>query len=141
MEKTLAIIKPDAVKDKNVGAIISKIEKAGFAIKFLKVVKLRKHSAGSFYMEHKGKDFYNDLVNFMRSGDIIVLSLEKENAIKDFRELMGATNLFDRKLGTIRYEFGLSNMHNAIHGSDSVESSKKEHRFFYEYDDIFGGLN
>src|SRR5579862_454077 len=121
IEQTLAIIKPDAVRAKNTGKIIDRIEQEGFTIIDLKKVQFDKEGAEKFYEAHKNKKFFNDLVNFMTSGPIIVLILEKENAIQAWRDLMGSTNPAEAKERTIRKQFGSNVTQNAAHGSDSTD--------------------
>jgi nucleoside-diphosphate kinase len=131
MEQTLAIIKPDAVGQKKVGAIIGEIENHGFGIVQIKKVKWKPDDAALFYDVHKTRPFFGELVEFMCSGPIFVLLLEKENAIVDWRELMGNTNPQLAIPGTIRRRFGSSISENAVHGSDSRETAAKEIRFFF----------
>lgn len=131
IEQTLAIIKPDAVRAKNSGKIIDRIEQEGFTIIDLKKVHLDKEGAEKFYEAHKNKKFFNDLVNFMISGPVIVLILEKQAAIKGWRELMGGTNPIDAKEGTIRKQFGSNVEQNAVHGSDSSDAAQREIKFFF----------
>lgn len=129
--KTLTIIKPFAVKKGKLGAILAKIEESGFRFCALKTLKLDKHEAEEFYIEHKGKPFYDDLTTFMSSGPITAAILEKENAVADFRFLIGATDPNEAKEGTIRKMFATDKSHNAIHGSDSDESAERECDFFF----------
>jgi len=131
MEQTLAIIKPDAVGQKKVGAIIGEIENHGFGIVQIKKVEWKPDDAALFYDVHKTRPFFGELVEFMCSGPIFVLLLEKENAIVDWRELMGNTNPQLAIPGTIRRRFGSSISENAVHGSDSRETAAKEIRFFF----------
>lgn len=130
-EKTLSIIKPDAVKDKVAGKIITQIEDAGFDIISIQKVLLSKEQAKEFYIVHKERPFYEELVDFMVSGPVIVQVLEKENAIEDYRKLMGATNPEEAENGTIRKIFGKSIDSNAVHGSDSPENAEIEINFFF----------
>jgi nucleoside-diphosphate kinase len=125
------MIKPDAVADGHSGAILKMIEKAGFRITALKMVKLSKDQAGAFYAVHKGKPFYESLCEYMSSGHIIAALLEKENAVADFRELIGATNPEDAAEGTIRKLYAISLQRNAIHGSDSDENAELEGNFYF----------
>jgi nucleoside-diphosphate kinase len=129
--KTFTMIKPDAFADGNSGAIIKMIEEAGFAIKAMKLTKLTAENAGGFYAVHKERPFYGDLVKYMTSGSIIAMILEKENAVEDFRKLIGATNPADAAEGTIRKLFAKSIEANAIHGSDSDENAAIEGSFFF----------
>ena len=130
---TFTMIKPEAVEAGNSGSILSKIEKAGFRIVAMKKTLLSKEKAGQFYAVHKERPFYNDLVEYMSSGPIIAAILEKDNAVLENRELMGATNPKDAKDGTIRKKFGISIDKNSIHVSDSIENAKKEIDFFFKY--------
>jgi len=131
IEQTLAIIKPDAVRAKNTGKIIDRIEQEGFTIIDLKKVQLDKEGAEKFYEAHKNKKFFNDLVNFMTSGPVVVMILEKQNAIKAWREFMGSTNPVEAKEGTIRKQFGSNVEQNATHGSDSFDAAIREIKFFF----------
>ena len=131
MEKTLAIIKPDAVANKNIGNIISRIEKEEFNILEIKMLKLTKKEAEDFYSVHKEKSFFAELVELMISGPIVVLALEKKDAIQRWRNVMGATNPTEAKENTIRKLYGKSVGNNATHGSDSLENAKKEIAFFF----------
>ena len=128
---TLTIIKPDAVKDGHIGAILADIEKAGFRIKAVKMIHLGEKEAGAFYEVHKERPFYGELVGYMSSGVVVPAVLEKENAVEEFRKLIGATNPAQAEEGTIRKKFGKSLQSNAIHGSDSDENAKKEASFFF----------
>jgi len=125
------MIKPDAVQDGHIGAILAKINEAGFAIKAMKMTKLSAEKAGQFYAVHKERPFYGELVEFMSSGHIIAAILEKDNAVADFRKLIGATNPAEAEEGTIRKMFARSLGENAVHGSDSDENAKIEGDFFF----------
>ncbi len=131
MEKTFAIIKPDAVAAGNSGKIIDRIEKEGFKIVAMKKIWMTKKMAEGFYAVHKDKPFFNDLTTFMSSGPSIVMILEKENAIADWRKLMGATNPANAEEGTLRKEFGKNIDNNAVHGSDAPETAAQETRYFF----------
>ncbi len=131
VERTLAILKPDSVKKNVAGQVLNRIEKAGFRILGLKMVRLTKETAGGFYAVHRGKPFYADLVDFMSSGKCIPLALEKENAVADFRKLIGATDPKDAEPGTIRKDFASSKGENIVHGSDSVENGRSEIAYFF----------
>lgn len=131
MERTLAIIKPDSVKQKNVGEIIRRLEAAGFRILALKVVHLTQEKAGAFYAVHKERPFYQSLVRFMSSGPAVPLVLEGENAIERLRKLMGATDPAKADAGTIRKDLANNVEQNAIHGSDSPASAATEIPFFF----------
>ncbi len=129
--KTFTMIKPDAVEAGNIGAITKMIQEAGFTIKAMKLTKLSAERAGEFYEVHKERPFYNDLCSYMSSGTIVPMILEKENAVEDFRTLIGATNPQDAAEGTIRNLFAKSIEANAIHGSDSDENAGIEGSFFF----------
>ena len=131
-EKTLAIIKPDAVKKKIIGKIIQRIEDEGFQISGLKMLHLTKEEAQGFYIVHKDKPFYDSLTGFMSSGEILVMVLERENAIIHWREVMGATDPALAKPGTIRHRHGFSVERNAVHGSDSPQTAEWEIDYFYK---------
>ena len=131
IENTLSIIKPDATDRNLTGAINSKLEKAGLRIIAQKRLKLSREMAQKFYEVHKDRPFYNDLVDFMISGPVVVQVLSGENAVMLNREVMGATNPSEAKDGTIRKEFALSIEANSVHGSDSLENAKNEISFFF----------
>ena len=131
IQKTLSIIKPDAVQRKLTEEIKSIFKKNGFEITNEKKIKISKEEAEKFYIVHQTKSFYNDLCNYLSSGPIVVMVLSKENAVLANRELMGATNPEDAKKGTIRKKYGLSIDKNSVHGSDSEENAKKEIDFFF----------
>ena len=124
------MIKPDAMQDGHAGAILDQIIKAGFSIVALKQTKLTKEKAGEFYAIHSERPFYDELTTFMSSGPIVAAILEKENAVADFRALIGATNPANAEEGTIRKRFARSVGENAVHGSDSDENAKIEGDFF-----------
>ena len=129
--KTFTIIKPDATKKGNTGGILEKINKAGFRITAMKMVYMTSEKAGQFYEIHKERPFYSELVGFMSSGPVTVAILEKENAVEDFRKLIGATNPANADEGTIRKLYAASVGENAIHGSDSDENAMIEGNFFF----------
>ncbi len=131
LNRTLSILKPDVLARGLIGAIISDIEKAGFIIKAQKLVYLTRCQAEKFYSEHIGKSFFNDFINFMISGPIIVQVLERDNAIVAYRELIGSTNPEQQKEGTIRKKFATDITHNCVHGSDGMESAQREIKFFF----------
>lgn len=131
MEKTLAIIKPDAVERKITGKIIQKIEEQGFNIIAMKKIWLTKKEAEGFYAVHRGKSFFESLTNYMSSGPCIAMVLEKENAIADWRKLMGATNPANAEPGTIRKEFAIDVEKNSVHGSDARETAEYEIKYFF----------
>lgn len=129
--QTFTMIKPDATKNGHTGAILDQIIKAGFTIKAMKWTKLTAEKAGEFYAVHKERPFYGELVSFMSSGNIVAAVLEKENAVADFRTLIGSTNPADATEGTIRKRFATSLGENAVHGSDSDENAIIESDFFF----------
>jgi len=135
--RTFTMIKPDAFGEGNSGAIIKMIEEAGFRIVAAKVTQLSQERAGQFYAVHKERPFYNDLCNYMSSGPIIAMILEKDNAVADFRKLIGATNPADAEEGTIRKLFAKSIESNAIHGSDSDENAAIEGSFYFSKTEEF----
>lgn len=134
--KTLAIIKPDAVEKGYSGEIIAMIIKAGFKIKAMKMVHLTKSSAEGFYTVHKDRPFFNDLVAYMTSGPCIPIALEKENAVDDYRKLIGATDPAKAEEGTVRKLFAVDIQNNAVHGSDSDENAVKEIAHFFSSDEL-----
>jgi len=131
MEKTLGFIKPDAVERKLHGKIIDRILQEGFEITAMKQLRLTMDQARQFYREHEGKPFFDPLCEYITSGRIIAMTLEKENAIADWRKLMGATNPADADEGTIRKEFAVDIEKNSVHGSDSPTSAHREVPFFF----------
>jgi nucleoside-diphosphate kinase len=131
LERTLTIIKPDAVEKNGVGDIIEQFEKNGFHILCMKMLEISKHQAEQFYAVHAGKSFFRSLTDFMSSGPIVALALEKENAIADLRKLMGATNPANAEEGTIRKKWATNIEHNAIHGSDAEDTARFELSFFF----------
>lgn len=138
MEQTLALIKPDAVAINATGEIIKRIQANGFRIKAMKMTRLSLEISEDFYDVHKGKPFYDDLNSFMISGPIVAMVLEKENAIKAWRDLMGATNFKEAAEGTIRKDFGSAMEKNAVHGSDAPETAAREISFFFSKTEIVG---
>ncbi|AGQ95068.1 nucleoside-diphosphate kinase [Campylobacter jejuni] len=136
MEKTLSIIKPDAVKKGVIGKILDRFESNGLRIAAMKKVQLSKEQAENFYAVHKERPFFKDLVEFMISGPIVVSILEGEGAVLKNRDLMGATNPKEAKAGTIRADFAESIDANAVHGSDSLENAKIEIEFFFKPNEI-----
>jgi nucleoside-diphosphate kinase len=135
--RTFTMIKPDAVKDGHSGAIIKMIEEAGFRVVALKKTQLTSERAGQFYAVHSERPFYNDLCKYMSSGPIVPMILEKENAVADFRTLIGATNPANAEEGTIRKLYAKSMEANAIHGSDSDENASIESNFFFAHTEQF----
>jgi len=134
---TFTMIKPEAVSDRNTGAITEKIEAAGFEIIAMKMTRLSKERAGDFYMVHKDRPFYSSLCEYMSSGKIIALILKKDNAVEDYRKLIGATDPEKAEEGTIRKLFAKSLQSNAVHGSDSDENAKIEAGFFFSELEFF----
>jgi len=131
LQRTLTIVKPDAVKKNAVGDIIEQFEKNGFCILAMKMLEISQHQAEQFYAVHASRSFYVSLTKFMSSGPIVALALEKENAIADLRKLMGATNPASAEEGTIRKKWASDIEHNAIHGSDADETARFELSFFF----------
>ncbi|MBI3500443.1 MAG: nucleoside-diphosphate kinase [Bacteroidetes bacterium] len=129
--RTFTMIKPDAVANKHTGAILDRIIKAGFKIIAMKLVQLTPEMAGKFYLVHRERTFYNELIKYMSSGPIVAAILEKENAVEDFRKLIGNTDPAKAEKGTIRALFAKSIDANAIHGSDSDANAKMEGDFFF----------
>ena len=136
MERTLSIIKPDAVAKNVIGEIYSRFEGAGFRIVASKMMHLDETLAGGFYSVHKDRPFFNDLLSFMTSGPVMVQVLEGENAVAKHREIMGATNPKDAESGTIRADFAESLDENAVHGSDSQENAEIEIAYFFGDDGV-----
>lgn len=139
-QRTLTIIKPECVAEKHIGDIIARIEKAGYQILGLKMVRLQKKDAEQFYLVHKDRPFYKELVAYMTSGKVVVMVLEKENCVDDFRGFIGATNPQEAADGTIRKDFGKSIQFNCIHASDSPENAAKEVSFFFAEKEILDCL-
>lgn len=135
-ERTLSIIKPDAVAKGVIGKILDRFESNGLRVAALKKLHLSKVQAGEFYAVHKERPFFKDLVEFMTSGPVVVSVLEGDNAVAKNRELMGATNPKEAKAGTIRADFAQSIDANAVHGSDSLDNAKIEIEFFFKNDEI-----
>lgn len=131
IERTLAILKPDCVRKNLIGEVVAKIEKAGFTILAMKKARLTKESAGGFYAVHKGRPFYDGLVEFMSSGPCVPIALEKENAVADYRALIGATDPKDAAPGTIRKLYADNKGENIVHGSDSPENGAIEINYFF----------
>ena len=136
MERTFSILKPDAVAKNVIGEIVSRFEKAGLRIVASRMEQLTVDKAKGFYAEHEGKGFFEDLVNYMSSGPVIVQVIEGQDAIALNRQLMGATNPADADAGTIRADFAESIEANAVHGSDSPESAAREISYFFETDQL-----
>ncbi len=136
IERTLSIIKPDAVAARHAGEILALIEKSGFKILGARMLRLRKEQAQEFYAVHRGKPFYDSLVSFMTEGPVVVLALEREGAIAKLREVMGATNPANAAEGTIRKLYAANIERNAIHGSDAPATAEVELRFFFSTADL-----
>jgi len=132
VEKTLAIIKPDAIKKKIAGKIMQRIEDEGFNISGLRMLHLTKEDAKGFYIVHKDKQFYESLTDFMSSGEIVIMVLEREDAISHWRQVMGVTDPLLAEPGTLRQMFGFSIERNAVHGSDSPATAEWEINYFYK---------
>ena len=130
--RTFTMIKPDAVQENHIGGILSMMEAAGFRIVELQKINLTAERAGQFYAVHAERPFYNDLVKYMSSGAIVAVVLEKDNAVADFRTLIGATNPINAEEGTIRKKYAKSIEANAVHGSDSDENAQTESDFFFD---------
>lgn len=135
--RTLTMIKPDAVENGHIGAILNQIVEAGFKIKAMKFTQLTKRDAEAFYAIHKERPFFDTLVTFMTRGPIVAAVLEKENAVQDFRKLIGTTNPADAAEGTIRKKYAKSVTENAVHGSDSDENAELESNFHFSGREIF----
>ena len=136
VERTLAILKPDCIRKELAGEVIRRIQAAGFKILATRMTRLTDATAGGFYAVHKERPFFDELVEFMTSGAIQPIALEKENAVADFRALIGATNPADAAEGTIRKDFADSVGENIVHGSDSVENGKIEIAYFFAESEI-----
>ena len=136
VERTLTILKPDCVRKNLIGEVTRRIQEAGFTILAMKMTRLTKETAGGFYAVHKERPFYDELTDFMSSGPCVPMILEKENAIADFRELIGATNPAEAAKGTIRADFAGSLGENIVHGSDSVENGKIEAAYFFAESEV-----
>ncbi len=135
--RTFTMIKPDAVQNGHIGAILDHITKAGFRIVAMKYTKLSTEAAGKFYEVHKERPFYKDLVNYMSSGPIVAAILEKDNAVEDFRKIIGATDPAKAEAGTIRNLYATSIEANAVHGSDSDENAEIEGNFYFSSQEKF----
>ena len=130
-QRTLSIIKPNAVKKNKIGLIIALLEEAKLKVVEVKMITLSVEKAESFYSEHKGKPFFNELISFMTSGPLVIMALEGEDAINTNRKIMGATNPAEALEGTIRAKYGDGMTENAVHGSDGLESASRELKFFF----------
>ncbi|MCK6139711.1 nucleoside-diphosphate kinase [Slackia exigua] len=131
IEKTYSMLKPDAVRNRHVGDIIARIERAGLAIERMELANVTPEQAAANYAEHEGKPFYDGLISYITSGPVVKMIVSGEGAVKKMRTLMGATNPADAAPGTIRGDFGLIMDENVIHGSDSVESAEREMKIFF----------
>ena len=134
--RTFAIIKPDAVKNNNTGLIFDHILKAGFNVLSFKLIKMTLAQAKGFYAVHAERPFFDELTKFMSSGKCMVLALEKDNAVEEWRALIGSTNPEDAEEGTIRKQVAISKQENSVHGSDSIKNAKKEINFFFNIGEI-----
>jgi nucleoside-diphosphate kinase len=136
IERTLAILKPDCVRKRKIGEVIRRIQEAGFDIQAMKMMTMSKAEAEGFYAVHEDKPFFDDLTDFMSSGPCVPIVLEKENAIDDFRDLIGATDPTEAAEGTIRSDFAGSIQENIVHGSDSPANGQKEAAYFFAEHEI-----
>lgn len=135
-QRTLAILKPDCVKKNLIGEVTRRIQEAGFEIKAMKMTRLTQETAGGFYAVHRERPFFNDLVEFMTSGPCVPIVLEKDNAVEDFRKLIGATDPAEADAGTIRKDFADNKGENIVHGSDSAENGRIESAYFFSESEI-----
>jgi nucleoside-diphosphate kinase len=135
-DRTLTLIKPECVNRKHIGNIIQRIEQAGFTILGMRMLKLTRKEAEEFYLVHKNRPFYTELVEYMSSGKIVAMVLKKENCIQTFRQFIGATDPAEAEEGTIRRDFGTDIQNNCVHASDSNENAQKEISFFFSNRDI-----
>lgn len=138
-EQTLAIIKPDAVHHQKIGEIIARYERTDLHITGMKMVQLTQKDAETFYEVHKQRPFFSNLVQFMTSGPVVILAVEGPDAVQRNREMIGATNPKQAKIGTLRSDYGSAVERNAVHGSDSVENGRKEIAFFFEKQELCRG--
>lgn len=136
VEQTLSIVKPDAIQKQKLGIILSEIQEKGMKIVAGKMIDLTRRQAADFYKEHKGKAFYFDLVEFMSSGPVFVQVLEGENAVKNYRQLMGHTDPAQAAPNTLRARYGVSITQNAVHGSDDPASARREIRYFFSESEL-----
>lgn len=140
MDRTLAILKPDCVQNNKIGDVIKHLLDAGFSIVGMKMLKLTKQTAGEFYAVHKERPFYAELVDFMTEGRIVPLALERENAVAELRNVIGATDPAEAEVGTIRKLYAESKGRNIIHASDSDENAKSELAFFFSASELIGNM-
>ncbi len=138
VQRTLAILKPDCVRKELVGEVIRRIQEAGFSLRALKLVRLTLEEAEGFYAVHRGRPFFEELTHFMSSGPCVPMVLEKENAVADFRVLIGATDPAEAESGTIRRDLADNKGQNIVHGSDSVENGLIESHYFFPEHEIVG---
>lgn len=138
MQQTFAIIKPDAVRRNLIGQIVARLEENGFRIAAMKMRHLSTSQAQGFYKEHEGKPFFEGLVEYMTSGPVVLCVLEKENAIADYRKLMGVTDPAEAEKGTLRADFAINKRQNSVHGSDSIASAAHEISYFFAQTEIVG---
>lgn len=136
LERTLTILKPDCVRKNLIGEVTRRIQEAGFTIVAMKMTRLTEATAGGFYAVHRERPFFDELVQFMSSGPCVPMILEKENAVADFRKLIGATNPKEAEAGTIRADFAESMGENIVHGSDSVENGRLEAAYFFSESEV-----
>ncbi|MBI2522066.1 MAG: nucleoside-diphosphate kinase [Bdellovibrio sp.] len=137
-ERTLSIIKPNAVVDNHIGNIVARFEKEGLRIAGMKLVRLSKEKAEGFYIEHRERPFFGSLVGFMTSAPVVLMVLEGPNAVEKNRQIMGATNPAEAKEGTLRKLYAKSIEANAVHGSDSPTSAEREINYFFDKNELFG---
>ncbi len=136
-ERTLSIIKPNAVTDNHIGNIVARFEKEGLRIAGMKLIRLSKEKAEGFYIEHRERPFFGSLVGFMTSGPVVLMILEGQNAVEKNRQIMGSTNPAEAKEGTLRKLYAKSIEANAVHGSDSPTSAEREINYFFDKNEIF----
>jgi nucleoside-diphosphate kinase len=136
IERTLSIVKPSAVRDNHIGGVLAKLESAGLRIVAAKMIKLTPEQAGNFYDVHRARPFFQELVDFMTSGPVLVQVLEGEDAVAKNREVMGATDPAKAAPGTIRAEFGKDISENAVHGSDAADTARAEIAFFFAQSEL-----
>jgi nucleoside-diphosphate kinase len=136
MQRTLAILKPDCVRKNLIGEVIRRIQDAGFTVRGLKMIKLTREEAEGFYAVHRGRPFFAELTEFMSSGPCVPIVIEKDNAVNDFRRLIGATDPAEAEEGTIRREFADNKGQNIVHGSDSEENGRLEANYFFPEHEI-----
>jgi len=137
MEKTFVLIKPNAMKKQKAGSIIDRFQKEGLQLVALKMIHIGKDQCEEFYQEHRERPFFSELVEFISSAPVIVMALSSEGAVLKVREIMGATNPKEASPGTLRFEYGDSLGENAVHGSDSLESAKRELALFFKEEELF----